>query len=114
MNPNQSSFRSAEELLRRVMTQPELIEKIKTDPAKEIQGLVSQVTKEIPAMPPLEYDVWIYRMVVTALGVVIVLSVAGAIYLTAIKVEIPDILTAIGSAAVGALAGLLSPSPSQK
>ena len=39
---------------------------------------------------------------------------AGAIYLTTLENKtIPDVLTALGAAAIGALAGLLAPSPAK-
>jgi len=49
------------------------------------------------------------------LGLTVLLAAYGAIYLAGIaKAEIPDILIAIGSAAVGALAGLLTPTPGKE
>ena len=65
---------------------------------------------------PLESDVWIYRIVVIVLGLIVLGSVFGGIYLEVIgkgdqSVSLPEGIVAIGSAAVGALAGLLAPSP---
>lgn len=65
---------------------------------------------------PLGTDVWIYRAVVVILGICAVSTVLGGIFLVIIskgdaKVVLPDGIVAIGSAAVGALAGLLAPSP---
>lgn len=104
-------IRSAEEVLRRVITQPALADQIRQDPVKGLQGLVQSVTKDIP---PLEWDVWIYRIVVSALGAIVFTTVLGAIILTEAKDGVPDMLTAIGSASVGALAGLLAPSPMKR
>jgi len=56
-------------------------------------------------------DCWIYRMVVGALGLVMIISVVGAIILGMAGKPTPDGLLALGSAAVGALAGLLVPAP---
>lgn len=103
-------IRSAEELLRRVVTNPMLAEEISKNPVKSLQALVTMVTKEIP---PLESDVWIYRIVVSALGAVVFTSVLGAIFITRNQGTVPDILTALGSASVGALAGLLAPTPAK-
>lgn len=63
-------------------------------------------------------DNWIYRIVVGSLGFVIVTITLGIVWRVASgnAVEdknIPTILTALGSAAIGALAGLLAPSPSR-
>ena len=65
---------------------------------------------------PLQTDVWIYRLVVSVLGIVIIATVLGGIYIAVIAhgdatISLPDGIIAIGSAAVGALAGLLAPTP---
>lgn len=64
-------------------------------------------------------DVWIYRIVVLALSAIALCTVLGGLYLAVIgkgdvKVAVPEGIIAIGSAAVGALAGLLAPSPVNK
>jgi hypothetical protein len=63
-------------------------------------------------------DNWIYRIVVGSLGFVIVMITLGIVWRVAFgtpvkDTDIPTILTALGSAAIGALAGLLAPSPSR-
>lgn len=65
---------------------------------------------------PLTTDNWIYRLVVVFLGLTILSTVVGGIYLSIIAkgqqgIELSQGIVAIGSAAVGALAGLLAPSP---
>ena len=65
---------------------------------------------------PLEADYWIYRLVVFFLGIAILATVVGGIILTSTvgsagAYQMPQGIVAIGSAAVGALAGLLAPSP---
>jgi hypothetical protein len=64
---------------------------------------------------PLGSDVWIYRAVVVVLGICVISTVLGGIFLVVygkgeVKMALPDGIVAIGSAAVGALAGLLAPS----
>lgn len=64
-------------------------------------------------------DNWIYRIVVGSLGLVIVIITLGIVWRVAFgqpmdDKNVPTILTAIGSAAIGALAGLLAPSPSRR
>lgn len=70
--------------------------------------------------PPLDTDKWIYRMVVGALAIA-VLTCLILTFLIIVKnpdpgvsVDIPEIFMAVGSAAVGALAGLLAPSRGQR
>lgn len=66
------------------------------------------------AMRPLDTDTWIYRLVVLFLRSLFLVTVLGAIYLTAVagtgtNFQILQGTVAIGSAAVGALAGYLLP-----
>lgn len=49
-----------------------------------------------------------YRRVLNYLGVIALASVAAAIYFPAVCKDIPEALIALGSAAVGALASLVS------
>jgi hypothetical protein len=57
-------------------------------------------------------DYWLFRLVVFFLGSIALVTVAGSMIIFALgKTTIPDGVIAIGSAAVGALAGLLTPSP---
>lgn len=57
------------------------------------------------------WDVWIYRIVVFTLGLAVLVALIGAIVLAAIGKPNPEVLVALGSASVGALAGLLAPPP---
>lgn len=56
-------------------------------------------------------DIWVYRIVVITLGLSVLASLIGGIILTIKDRQPPEILIALGSAAVGGLAGLLAPSP---
>ena len=97
---------SVRELVNMIKKDKILEEEIRKDPAKAI----AKITES-----PLKTDKWIYRIVVLALGLTVLLAVSGGIYLAAKQVTAtPEILVAIGSAAVGALAGLLAPSPGSK
>ncbi len=59
-------------------------------------------------------DVWLYRMVVGVLGLVVLVSIVGAILLALNNTPTPEFLIALGSAAVGGLAGLLTPTPKSR
>ena len=54
-------------------------------------------------------DVWLYRMIVATLGLTVVASVVGAITLAMSGESTPEVLVALGSAAIGGLAGFLVP-----
>jgi uncharacterized membrane protein len=73
-----------------------------------------------PATPKVfRQDVWIYRVTVLFLGITSVLSVLFGAWITwyfrksTIHFSYSPALVSIGATAVGALAGLLSPNPSQ-
>jgi len=104
--------RSADELVNRVTDDPTLINEVKADPVNALKKVANQVVRELP--PALTGDVWIYRIVVSVLGLVVLAAIVGAILLGYQWITIPETLTALGSAAVGALAGLLAPSPTQQ
>lgn len=58
-------------------------------------------------------DRWTYRMVVMTLALTIMGCIAGAIWLQVCGKPTPELLTALGTGAIGALAGILAPSPSR-
>ena len=76
------------------------------DTAKKV-ALISEIRK---ARPPLA-DRWLYRNVVWILGLTVFMTLGVGIWIISDQKpsEIPSGLVAIGSAAVGALAGLISP-----
>ena len=95
---------------------------------ERIQGLVAEIAEDTTfsseqkakllsslgtIATPLQTDRWIYRLVVAFLGSTLILTVVGgfALVLTGQSKPMPEGLIAMGSAAVGALAGLLAPSP---
>ncbi len=50
-------------------------------------------------------DVWRYRMVVAVLGLTVVPSVAGTLLQAMADLSTPEVIVALGSAAIGGLAG---------
>ena len=104
-------MRSADEVMRIVLKDPSKQDALKLNP---IQAL-ADITEEAKSKTPAYYgDTLIYRMVVGALGLVVLIAAVGAIILVAEGKTAPDVLVALGSAAIGALAGLLAPSPTGK
>lgn len=95
-------IQTVSELATKISQDPKLEADIKANPALAISNLVGPVP-----------DTLVYRLVVSALGSALLLTIIGAIVLVAIgKGEIPASIIALGSAAGGALAGLLAPAPS--
>lgn len=96
------------EFITEVASNPELENRLKTDPIKTL--------KESSALHPIE-DTWVYRIVVLALGVVAVSTITYSfvlIFSGNTVADIPPIFLALGSAAVGAISGLLAPSPAKR
>lgn len=63
---------------------------------------------------PLQTDHWIYRIVVSSLAFTIIFSIVGAVWLEVNEKETPKLLIALGTGSLGALAGLLAPTPSKE
>lgn len=113
-----TQLRSVDELVKRAMIEPGVLDRLKDDPITELQRLAVEVRHDVPATPPLESDVWIYRMAVGTIGSVALIAMIGAIYTInpiasgTIRPDTTPLLTAlvsVGSGAIGALAGLLTP-----
>ncbi len=102
------NYKSIDELKKELASNQDLQNEFKENPIATME--------QIQQSNPLDTDKWIYRIIVLSLGISIVSILIGVIILVgngAIKNDtgVPTILTAIGSAAIGALAGLLAPTP---
>ena len=97
-------IKSFSEFQKELIDNPNLQQEFKSDPVKAIKDFQ-------PTLP----DNWVYRLVVGSLGLAILFVIVGIVILAyTIKVIDPTVttlFTAIASGAVGALAGLLAPSP---
>lgn len=91
-------FRNSRDLADAVANNSELQEKVRTNPAAALRELVAD---------PLHTDRWIYRIVVFALALVVLVALIG----TLVSSKDVSHAVALGSTALGALAGLLVPSP---
>jgi hypothetical protein len=88
----------------------QLMLRVLTDPSIKGVGDKQKLIDELRKSSPPKNDRWIYRYTILFLGTVAVFSVVAVFILSTNKYPIPDAIVAIGSAAVGALAGLLAPS----
>ena len=100
-------IKNFEDFKKQLVKDPKLQEEFKKDPVQAIN--------QVEVKNPLQSDPWIYRIVVGALGFAVITIILGILILFLTdKIEddkgVPTIFTAIGSAAIGALAGLLAPS----
>ena len=71
--------------------------------------------RRLPDDPCMTHDVWVYRIVVASFAAVLILTALGALMLAFTGRDLPQtastLFIALTSGAVGALAGLLAPSP---
>jgi hypothetical protein len=106
--------RSANLLKTFIINSPGLLNPQNPKAHEKIEQFAKEAT-EFYATSAFIADRILYRLVVIFLGSIASLSICGALYLSIIStkdvVQIPDVITALGSAAIGALAGLLAPSP---
>ena len=77
------------------------------DPKEVLKGL-KKLAREAKLQPGIP-STTVYKMMIGFLGLLASAAVVGAIILVATDKEVPEILIAIGSTAVGALAGALVP-----
>ena len=77
---------------------------------QEVQAVVQDARAEAVARTAVP-DTFVYRATVVVLGFAVVAVVLAQTWLTHDGKTIPEGLIAIGSAAIGALAGLLAPQP---
>jgi hypothetical protein len=103
----QTNFKDIADFKNAISSDTALQNAFKTDPTEAAKNI--QET-------PLTSDKWIYRIVVVALGASILSILLGVLILVGLgkftdDTKVPTILTAIGSGAIGALSGLLAPSP---
>jgi hypothetical protein len=94
---------SVTELVRAAENDPQLAADLQQNPVKALREVASA----------LETDRWVYRIVVIGLSVALIGALGGGVALAILKLDVPAMLVAIGSGALGALGGLLAPSPSR-
>jgi hypothetical protein len=74
---------------------------------------LSGPVKETPSRA-FEQDMWFYRIIALCLSLVALFSVVGFIVLAAFDKPMPEGLIALGSGAIGALAGVLASAPNRR
>lgn len=67
---------------------------------------------------PLSWDKWIYRITVIGLVLIVITIIISVVIMygedETSDFQVPDLFVAIGSGAIGAIAGLLTPTPTEK
>jgi hypothetical protein len=95
----QQKYLLVSDFAKAVQSDADLANMLKADPV----GTVNSIAQ--PQVP----DTWVYRMVIGILGIAVVGGIAAGIGGAAHA----DLVIPLGSTALGALAGLLAPSPAR-
>lgn len=101
-------IQSAADVVARIAQDPQFAADVKANPGEAIA--------KVAAPNPLVTDNWIYRIVVLSLGLIVLITIIGQIVLMMTSDGnkfLTEGIIALASAAVGALAGLLAPSPAR-
>lgn len=126
LTPMRSADAFLNDLYKELALDPEAIEKLKADPerirtlARDAITRVDSEAQRVIERSSATLDAGVYHTVVRALGASLVLSVVSIAGIAAytlhlsgnvsdVRMHIPDGLVALASAAVGALAGLITP-----
>jgi hypothetical protein len=99
-------------MVKMVMEDPARLEALKANPLPELEKLREDAVKAVP--PAYIGDTWLYRTAIIVLGLLALSAAFGSIILVLGGKTTPEVLVALGSAAVGALVGLFAPSPTGK
>lgn len=103
--------RSADQMVKMVMENPARLESLKANPLPELEKLRAEAVK---AAPVYTSDKLLYRIAVVVLGSLALIAAVGSVLLVLEGKDTPEVLVALGSAAVGALVGLFAPAPTGK
>jgi hypothetical protein len=105
--------RSAQQMVEIVREDPERLKLLKAKGLPELQKLAKEAEKATTT-PAYITDPWLYRIAVIVLGSLAIMAAIGSLILAVNGRTTPEVLVALGSAAVGALVGLFAPSPTGK
>ncbi len=103
-------IRSAEQMVKLFQEDPALIAKLQQDPLKVLQETAPRAVEKAD-QTIYKRDKLIYRIAIGVLGSLALVAAIGSIVLVLDEKETPEVLVALGSAAVGALVGLFATPP---
>ena len=100
------------QMLKMAKADPSRLAELRSDPLPALEKLKADAA-EI-TQPVYMGDALLYRIAVVVLGSLAVIAAVGSLILVLGGKTTPEVLVALGSAAVGALVGLFAPSPTGK
>ncbi len=104
-----SKYTYVQDLVAAVEGDPALKSQLAADPVATLKD----IQEPFPGIPT---DTGLYKILLVTLGLAVLIALVGPLVLAGLGKEdaIPQAVIAIGSTAVGALAGILAPSPVQR
>ena len=108
----EEQVRSATQMVNMFQGDKSLVKRLKTDPMPVLEETAKKA--EAKTEPAYRGDKWLYRIAVIVLGSLALIAAVGSLLLVFGGKTTPEVLVALGSAAVGALVGLFAPSPTEK
>lgn len=91
-----------------IAADPIKVDQLKTDPMKVLNESAAQADAAYIS------DKNFYYIAIGVLGLVLLIVVVSVVIFTFFNLTTPQVLVALGSAAIGAIAGLFAPSPVSK
>lgn len=109
----ETQTRSAGKMVEMLVEDKELLKKLQINPVPVLKETAARA--EAAIRPPIyTRDKSLYRIAVGVLGLLALFAAGGSVILVLKGKTTPEVLVALGSAAVGALVGLFAPSPASK
>lgn len=104
------TMRSATKLVDMISEDPQLRSEIQDggNPMTALRVAASQAESRVA---PFRHDRLLYRIAIIVLSALALIAAVGSIMITLLDKKMPEVLVALGAAAVGALVGLFAPSP---
>jgi len=101
---------SASQMIKLFRADSDLVKRLKEEDPLTV---LEEVQKKAEGMA-WKQDTLVFRIAVIVLGLLALIAAVGSIILVSLGLNTPEVLVALGSAAVGALVGLFASSPSGK
>lgn len=101
---------SANQMVKMFRADSDLVKRLKEEDPITVLEEVQKKAEEMA----WQGDKLVFRVAVIVLGLLALIAAIGSIILVSLGLNTPEVLVALGSAAVGALVGLFAPSPSGK
>lgn len=103
--------RSAAQMVKLFEEDPTRLQRLKVDPIPVLRETATLAEATSP--PAYHSDTLLYRIAVVVLSALALIAAVGSVVLVFAGKTTPEVLVALGSAAVGALVGLFAPSHSK-